>query len=71
MRLNELTTPFETKQVITYAPNGNTVMNRNRSLRHISYNIYLDKDYKIYVCYQIVLWVYILHKQLKTLLLRQ
>lgn len=51
MRLNELTTSFETKQVITYAPNGNTVMNRNRSLRHISYNIYLDKDYKIYVCY--------------------
>ena len=51
MKLKELTTPFKTKQVITYAPNGNTVMNRNRSLRHISDNIYLDKDYKIYVCY--------------------
>jgi len=46
MKLKELTTPFETKQVITYAPNGNTVMNRNRSLRHISDNIYLDKDYR-------------------------
>lgn len=51
MKLNELTTPFETKQVITYAHDGNTVMNREKSLRHISDNIYLDKDYKIYVCY--------------------
>lgn len=51
MKLNELTTPFETKQVITYAHDGNTVMNREKSLQHISDNIYLDKDYKVYVCY--------------------
>lgn len=51
MKLNELTTPFETKQVITYAPNGNTVIHRKQNLQHISGNIYIDKDYKIYVCY--------------------
>ncbi len=51
MKLNELTTPFETKQVITYAPNGNTVIHRKQSLQHISDNIYLDKDYKVYVYY--------------------
>ena len=51
MKLNELTTPFETKQVITYAHDGNTVMNREKSLQHISDNIYLDKDYKVYVYY--------------------
>lgn len=51
MKLNELTTPFETKQVITYAPNGNTVIHRKQSLQHISDNIYLDKNYRIYVYY--------------------
>ncbi len=51
MKLKELATPFETKQVITYASNGNDVVYRKLHLQHITDNIYLDKSYRIYVCY--------------------
>lgn len=52
MKLNELTTPFKKVQVITYASNGNTVIQPQRSIRHVSQNIYMDKNYQIYVFYQ-------------------
>ncbi len=51
MNLKELTTPFRAKQVITYAPNGNDVVYRKLHLQHMSDNIYIDKKYRIYVCY--------------------
>lgn len=52
MKLKELTTPFESKKVITYASNNNTVIQPKRNMKRISQNIYMDKNYQIYVFYQ-------------------
>jgi len=40
------------KKVITYASNNNTVIQPKRNMKRISQNIYMDKNYHIYVFYQ-------------------
>ncbi len=60
MKLNELTTPFHKKTMYAYAPDGNTVVLRNVSVRNVNGAIYSGEpettDYgedrcKIYLCY--------------------
>ncbi len=40
MKLNELTTPFHKKTMYAYAPDGNTVVLRNVSVRNVNGAIY-------------------------------